>query len=175
VAGVGCGSSGNGIVEEIEICDDGGTEDGDGCSADCTEIEPHYSCPQADAPCELCGDGFVDSHEACDDGNRANGDGCRFDCQGIETNWTCPVAAQPCARCGNGIVETSESCDDGDAEGGDGCSATSAGSKPAGRVPMPAGLLLGADRPAGRVYPGLGRNKGEDGFVPAQSATSLPS
>jgi cysteine-rich repeat protein len=64
-----------------EECDDGNTEDGDGCSSDCRQ-EPR------------CGDGSVDESigEVCDDGNTVDGDGCNRFCQSDET-------------CGNGYVD----------------------------------------------------------------------
>ena len=58
---------GNGVREGPETCDDGNTEDGDGCSASCGR-EPR------------CGDGIVDAGEACDDGNVEDGDGCSSRC-----------------------------------------------------------------------------------------------
>lgn len=57
---------GNGGVEGTEACDDGNTQDGDGCSSACT-IEP-----------AVCGDGVVQSDEECDDGNDIGDDGCEF-------------------------------------------------------------------------------------------------
>ncbi len=56
---------GDGVVEGDELCDDGNTVDGDGCSADCQL---------------LCGNGVVDDGEACDDGNLIGADGCEVDC-----------------------------------------------------------------------------------------------
>jgi cysteine-rich repeat protein len=56
---------GNGDVEEGEACDDGNTEDCDGCRADCSAEETG------------CGDGFTCGDEECDDGNQIAGDGCR--------------------------------------------------------------------------------------------------
>ncbi len=90
---------GDGIVEGDEICDDGNTTSGDGCSADCLSDE-------------TCGNGIVDVNEACDDGNTVGGDGCSADCKSDET-------------CGNGIIDHSqgETCDDGNTHGGDMCSA----------------------------------------------------
>ena len=46
----GEGTCGNGIVEEGEECDDGNTEDGDGCSSDC-RVEPGYLCEGAPSHC----------------------------------------------------------------------------------------------------------------------------
>ncbi len=114
--GFGCGDSdrgstkdeqagvcGDGVVDSAtedapgEVCDDGNTEDGDGCSADCLSDE-------------TCGNGVVDADEVCDDGNTEDGDGCSADCTSDET-------------CGNGVVDADEVCDDGNTEDGDGCSA----------------------------------------------------
>jgi cysteine-rich repeat protein len=78
-----------------EICDDGGTADGDGCKGDCKSDE-------------TCGNGFRDTQlpntrgnmpslcldsetqgtncaEACDDGNTVSGDGCSRNCLSEET------------------------------------------------------------------------------------------
>ncbi|HVK69695.1 MAG TPA: FG-GAP-like repeat-containing protein, partial [Polyangium sp.] len=90
----GCG---DGELSEDEICDDGNTEDGDGCSADCV--------PEQGG--ENCGNGVVDPLEHCDDGNEANGDGCSATCD-LES-------------CGNGVVDPGEDCDDGNGINLDGC------------------------------------------------------
>lgn len=94
----GCG---DGVVDAGEVCDDGNTVSGDGCSGDCLSNEE-------------CGNGYLDIviGEECDDGNRVSGDGCSSDCLSDES-------------CGNGIldVEAGEVCDDGNRRGGDGCSA----------------------------------------------------
>ncbi len=59
---------GDGYQAPDEMCDDGNTQDGDGCSSVC-EIE-------------YCGDGVqqVGLGEECDDGNTSGGDGCASDC-----------------------------------------------------------------------------------------------
>ena len=60
---------GDGRVSGPELCDDGNTEDGDYCSADCL-IETGS-----------CGDLVVQpAVEACDDGGKADGDGCSKEC-----------------------------------------------------------------------------------------------
>ncbi|HVK77854.1 MAG TPA: DUF4215 domain-containing protein, partial [Kofleriaceae bacterium] len=66
---------GDGVVQGGigEECDDGGTADGDGCSASC-EIE---------VP---CGNGTLDAGEQCDDGNDDSGDGCSETCA-LERLW----------------------------------------------------------------------------------------
>lgn len=61
---------GNGRVEQNrgEVCDDGNTVNGDGCSSDCRSLES-------------CGDGTVNPvTEQCDDANLANDDGCSNSC-----------------------------------------------------------------------------------------------
>jgi len=101
---LGCG---NGIKDPNEVCDDGNTVNGDGCSADCRSNE-------------TCGNGVVDviKGEVCDDGNTNSGDGCSADCKSHE-------------KCGNGIQDKNEVCDDGNNTEGDGCSANALLTKPA--------------------------------------------
>jgi cysteine-rich repeat protein len=64
----GCG---NAVCEPArgELCDDGNTLSGDGCSADCSSRE-------------VCGDGYADARagEDCDDGNFVGRDGCTAAC-----------------------------------------------------------------------------------------------
>jgi fibro-slime domain-containing protein len=124
----GCG---DGVLQAAalgEKCDDGNSEPGDGCSADCKVIEQNYSCLTPGMPCEstvMCGDGSVGGTETCDDGNAAAGDGCDAACQ-QEMGWLCPRAGEPCAaaKCGDGIIAGIEQCEDDDAvpTSGDGCS-----------------------------------------------------
>jgi cysteine-rich repeat protein len=58
---------GDGFLGTPEQCDDGGTTNGDGCSAACGN--------------EFCGDNVVNNvTEQCDDGNFIDGDGCDSDC-----------------------------------------------------------------------------------------------
>ena len=56
----------NGAVEGAEACDDGNTDNCDGCDANCTVTG--------------CGNGITACGEACDDGNLTGGDGCEADC-----------------------------------------------------------------------------------------------
>src|SRR6185369_5678940 len=58
---------GNGIVESGEDCEDGNTNDGDGCDNNCTFTG--------------CGNGVTTSGEQCDDANTSNGDCCSGACQ----------------------------------------------------------------------------------------------
>ncbi len=92
---------GDNVSEGPEVCDDGNTAGGDGCSADCLSDE-------------TCGNSVTDAiaGEVCDDGNTTGGDGCSADCLSDET-------------CGNSVTDAiaGEACDDGNLTGGDGCSA----------------------------------------------------
>jgi cysteine-rich repeat protein len=127
----GCG---NRALDPQEVCDDGNTQNGDGCSSDCRSDE-------------TCGNGIVDPSvgENCDDGNTVSGDGCRANCvlpacgNGVvdgESNEECDEGAansnEPDAscrvnclvrRCGDGVIDelAGEVCDDGNVVSGDGC------------------------------------------------------
>jgi cysteine-rich repeat protein len=83
-----CGDS---IFECGEVCEDGNTVSGDGCSEDCLSEE-------------TCGNDYIDTAigEQCDDGNHVDEDGCSADCLSNET-------------CGNMVVDDFlyEVCDDG--------------------------------------------------------------
>jgi len=132
-----CTQCNNGKIEEGEACDDGNEAPEDGCSSDCTEIEPGWFCRNMPSICTTCGNGTwgdggvnaTDQTEACDDGNRPlDGDGCSTDCI-VETNWNCSGTPSICTKCGNVIIDTNlgEECEDDDeypAVGGDGCSDT---------------------------------------------------
>jgi cysteine-rich repeat protein len=94
VLSTGCTQTecGDGVLTiGIEECDDGNTNNGDGCSSAC-ELENG----------QTCGNGILEGNERCDDGNLINGDGCSSLC---ETDGVSP--------CGNGVVDTSigETCD----------------------------------------------------------------
>lgn len=106
-------------VELLEVCDDGNTTDGDGCSADCrsdetcgNEIvdvavgeaceEGGVNTPTCDADCTrpVCGDRLVNTaaNEECDDGNIIDGDGCSSACKKERV-------------CGNGTLDAGEDVD----------------------------------------------------------------
>ena len=83
---------GDGIVGIMEACDDGNTNNGDGCSANCS-VECGWRCfggsPTAKDTCTTrCGDGKLAGMEACDDGNSLSGDGCSAHCS-VESGWMC--------------------------------------------------------------------------------------
>lgn len=121
-AGPECGDA---VLNDGEICDDGNTQSGDGCSATC-ELEDNYTCPVVGAPCEraaVCGDGLRQASEQCDDGNVDDGDGCTANCL-LEANYACLEPGEPClstVSCGDSMISGEEECDDGNTEDGDGC------------------------------------------------------
>ncbi len=124
---VDCGDS---QVGAGEMCDDGNTAGGDGCSANCSSVENGYACPPEGGPCSeisgLCGNGQYDLVEECDDFNGNSGDGCNTECQ-VEPGYVCPTVGTPCQTveiCGDGLLSTrrGEQCDDGNVQGTDGCS-----------------------------------------------------
>ena len=88
-------SCGNGLTEASlnEVCDDGGNEPGDGCSADCLSNE-------------TCGNSHVDFQlgERCDDGNALSHDGCANRCLPEEMSWEQRVQGSPSAREGHVIA-----------------------------------------------------------------------
>jgi fibro-slime domain-containing protein len=124
-----CGDS---VLDELEACDDGNAEAGDGCDATCAIVEFGYACPGVGVACELaelCGDSRVVGGEGCDDGNATAGDGCSATCQ-LERDFACPTPGQPCTStvvCGDGRLAGEEACDDGNTAAGDGCDAVCAG------------------------------------------------
>jgi cysteine-rich repeat protein len=90
---------GDGVRQQpSEECDDGNTNNCDGCSAQCKLENP------------VCGNGQLDCGEDCDDGNTSSGDGCSSTCER--------------EICGNGTLDPGEQCDDGNTTAGDGCSPT---------------------------------------------------
>ena len=68
-----------------EKCDDGNTESGDGCTANCRQIEANFACPTPGQKCVStvkCGDAKISAGiETCDDGNTVNKDGCDAELQ----------------------------------------------------------------------------------------------
>jgi cysteine-rich repeat protein len=125
---------GDGVVDPGEACDDGNTDDADGCTNACAlpgcgdgivagdeqcddgNTEDNDACTSACKPA-ACGDGFIQAGvEACDDGNADDTDDCLSTC----------VAA----KCGDGAVQAGvEACDDGNADDTDDCTSTCAAAK----------------------------------------------
>ena len=134
VSSSGDETCGDGILSGAETiyedyCDDGDTDQGDGCSAICT-IECGYTCTSGTASsassCNtVCGDGLKAGAEGCDDGNTESGDGCGAGCE-IEDGFICTglaCSSSTCtAKCGDGLQTSQETCDDGNTESNDGCS-----------------------------------------------------
>ncbi|MFH0892730.1 MAG: DUF4215 domain-containing protein [Candidatus Falkowbacteria bacterium] len=94
---------GDGTVNVLdEECDDGNTDNADGCHNDCTLPK--------------CGDGISGNTpgEQCDDGNNVSGDGCSA---------TCTTEGGGGPYCGDGIVQTNrgEQCDDANSNNNDSC------------------------------------------------------
>ena len=80
-------SCGDGVLDPMEVCDDGNTVDTDACTNMCVR----------NPTMPYCGDGRTDAPEQCDDGENFSGDGCSADCH-IE-------------ECGNGVRDVGERCD----------------------------------------------------------------
>jgi cysteine-rich repeat protein len=114
---------GNGVVEALEACDDGGNMPLDGCDAECA-VEDGFTCAGTRSVCTpVCGDMILVGGEACDDGASLPGDGCSATCT-VERGYTCTGIPSVCATtCGDAIVAGSETCDDGNAILGDCCDA----------------------------------------------------
>lgn len=112
-------------------CDDGNTDNWDGCSNDC-QVQLSASCGtgfflNALEVCEeICGDGLYFGWYQCDDGNTVDGDGCSSTCD-IEHGYDCvdgtSTSASVCHEiCGDGINFGHFACDDGNEADNDGCS-----------------------------------------------------
>jgi len=119
------GDCGDGIITSDEECDDGNSNDTDGCS-NCT-VDDGFYCREEPSECSVhnCSDGFITSDEECDDENVDDFDGCTSECK-VETGYYCSGEPSVCAtRCGDGRrIIPHEQCDDENALSGDGCSAT---------------------------------------------------
>jgi len=78
---------GNGKLETVsgEACDDGNSNNNDGCDSLC-RVQTGWVCSGSEgaiSSCShapFCGDGTKDSGESCDDGNTVNGDKCSAQC-----------------------------------------------------------------------------------------------
>jgi len=116
---------GDGVITAGEICDDGNTASGDGCSAIANwrwaSSAPAAQGKRAFVTPPVCGDGKVEGSEACDDATPCQTTVARQTCR-FEPN--CSSATGTCtSKCGDGLV-VSEACDDGNTSNGDGCSST---------------------------------------------------
>lgn len=118
-------SCGDGVIGNVEFCDDGNITPADGCTH-CT-VDAGYNC-DASSPsvCQIegCGDGILQAGEDCDDDNVNPGDGCDPTCL-VESGFRCSGQPSVCvvAGCGDGFVDVGEECDDGNTVSNDRCSA----------------------------------------------------
>uniref|UniRef100_A0A0G4HN54 EGF-like domain-containing protein n=1 Tax=Chromera velia CCMP2878 TaxID=1169474 RepID=A0A0G4HN54_9ALVE len=100
-----------------EECDDGNTQNDDGCSSSCQK-ETGWICPDEGGKCHPdLTDCRLVGEEECSDRNSDNDDGCSSTNQ-IEAGWECPTI---CEIHGDGKIVGEEQCDDGNTESGDGC------------------------------------------------------
>ena len=126
---------GDGNLDETEECDDGNTEDGDGCSALCG-IEPQPECTLEETqPCDtgflgICGAGTqicseqgfwgecvqntTSTAEICDNQLDDDCDG-TIDCD--DEDCAEDLACQPEPYCGDGVINGEEQCDEGENNG----------------------------------------------------------
>ncbi|CAI2382438.1 unnamed protein product [Moneuplotes crassus] len=114
---------GDGVVLGNEECDDGNSDNEDGCSSSC-RVEIGYTCTSTQPTiCTLnCGNSMQESLEECDDGGLVASDGCSSTCT-VEEGWECDGNFPTnCTRlCGNGRFDPGEVCDDGAEVNEDGC------------------------------------------------------
>ena len=114
---------GDGCWAGSEECDDGNSDDGDGCSSAC-KVERGWICLNSncgkDHCAPKCSDGRLGANESCDDGNDRNHDGCSQDCH-VEPGFHA-MGIIVASACGDGVWTGSEMCDDGNDRDNDGCS-----------------------------------------------------
>ncbi len=112
-----CGDGIRSTAAPAEVCDDGNTINGDGCSSTCTleTGSPGFTCltpANALTTCtgSICGNSVVNAPEQCDTGSAT---------AGCDANCTFPV-------CGDNTLNAAagEQCDDNNVVNGDGCSST---------------------------------------------------
>ncbi len=136
---------GNGIIESGEACDDGNTNNGEGCSSTC-QVETDFACSGAPSVCDITGNKYCICHYTGSSNNPYNtisisenavcthvqqhgdipgpcaGDTIQ-DCKGapvLPSTYPCLVSSNN--LCGNGTLNNAETCDDGNKISGDGCS-----------------------------------------------------
>jgi cysteine-rich repeat protein len=120
---------GDGLINQAkEVCDDGNTKGGDGCTGSCDQVEVGWVCPTPGQPCvdtTRCGDGKVSGKETCDYGAAGPSAGCDANCQ-IQPGWVCPIPGLPCQakQCGDGILAGFEECEFTTVAPPQGCSTT---------------------------------------------------
>jgi len=133
---------GNGNLDFPEQCDDGNSQNGDGCSASCKveECNSNYDCNDGlfcngNEYCDLntyicksgtpvqCNDNsFCNGYETCNEQT----DSCQSGTMPCNYDETCNEYYNVCEDnpyCGDGELDYGEECDDGNNNNGDGCSA----------------------------------------------------
>ncbi len=117
---------GNGLLDDGEECDDGNSEDGDGCDSNC-RIEPGWHCEGEPSVCEYtCGDGIKQEWEECD-GDDLGGKTCESLAEGFKggelgcyENCTFDKTWCISPKCGDGVLDLGEECDEGDQNSNEG-------------------------------------------------------
>ena len=91
---------GDGLVRPGERCDDGNTDNSDGCNSACF-VEPNFGCVGEPSICTatdlapVCGNSVMEAGEVCDDGNTSSGDGCTVRCN-LEAGFACSGSPSVC-------------------------------------------------------------------------------
>jgi cysteine-rich repeat protein len=130
---------GNGNVETDEQCDDGNSQNGDGCSSSC-DVEVGYEC--SSDPISTCtrldndSDGVFDTTDNCPFDSNPD----QADSDGDEIGDACDAP-----QCGNGFVETGEQCESGTCCNIDTCQFLSNGTACGSALWCTAGSCLPAD------------------------------
>ena len=118
---------GNSIKEGSEGCDDGNTNNNDGCSGSCI-VEAGYTCNSAipNVCTTVCGDTLIKGSEVCDSSN-LNGKSCAtqmgagytgtLSCAGNCLSFVTGACVPP-VTCGNGVIDSGEQCDGANLNGG---------------------------------------------------------
>ena len=115
------GFCGNAHIESGEVCDDGNSRPGDGCSGVCT-VEPNYTCPAVGQPC-VSPDRLRRRQDHRQRGLRRRQRRRRRRLLGHvpgrgglrlqHAGQACEMVPDNTARCGDGLVNAGEGCDDG--------------------------------------------------------------
>ncbi|MBI4147104.1 DUF4215 domain-containing protein [Candidatus Woesearchaeota archaeon] len=136
---------GNSKIDSGETCDDGNTNDDDGCDTDCNvDTVNGWECSGQPSVCKLkvqpvCGNGKAEAYEECD-GTDFGGSATECSVKGLGTGIIscttgCKFDFSKCvtqspSKCGDGKInydsslKESDECDDGNLVNGDGCSST---------------------------------------------------